>query len=297
MDSLNVSAGQSVKKGDNIGKSGNTGSSTGSHLHIECLYNGEYYNSLFYFEAGEQTIYGETTGGTGGGTSNVIPPVSYYDATVQTLMREANRYLGMPYTFGGTAPASFDCSGFVCWVFSNSGVHNLPRTTAQGIYDQCTPVSAADAKAGDIIFFTGTYNAGRPVTHVGIYCGNGTMVHCGDPIQYTSINTSYWQSHFYGFGRLNQRREELFLSVERINSQLKKVREQIAQLQAKEKDLAEQKQMAEDAEAMKIIRKYKISSERLQMLNKLSEDEVRNLLQKREQEKEVSTNENEEVIR
>ena len=203
MDSLNVSAGQSVKKGDNIGKSGNTGSSTGSHLHIECLYNGEYYNPLFYFEAGEQTIYGETPGGTGGGTGNVIPPESYDDATVQTLMREANRYLGMPYTFGGTAPASFDCSGFVCWVFTNSGVHNLPRTTAQGIYDQCTPVSAADAKAGDIIFFTGTYNAGRPVTHVGIYCGNGTMVHCGDPIQYTSINTSYWQSHFYGFGRLN----------------------------------------------------------------------------------------------
>ena len=87
------------------------------------------------------------------------------------------------------------------------------------------------------------------------------------------------------------------MSVERINSQLKKVREQIAQLQANEKDLAEQKQMAEDAEAMKIIRKYKISSERLQMLNKLSEDEVRNLLQKREQEKEDSTNENEEVIR
>ena len=87
------------------------------------------------------------------------------------------------------------------------------------------------------------------------------------------------------------------MSVERINSQLKKVREQIAQLQAKEKDLAEQKQKAEDAEAMKIIRKYKISSERLQMLNKLSEDEVRNLLQKREQEKEDSTNENEEVIR
>ncbi len=86
------------------------------------------------------------------------------------------------------------------------------------------------------------------------------------------------------------------MSVERINSQLKKVREQIAQLQAKEKDLAEQKQRAEDAEAMKIIRKYKISSERLQMLNKLSEDEVRNLLQKREQEKEVSINEKQEII-
>ena len=203
MDSLNVSAGQSVKKGDTVGKSGNTGSSTGSHLHIECLYNGEYYNPLFYFEAGTQTIYGETPGGTGGGTGNAIPPDSYDDATVQALMTEANKYLGMPYTFGGTPPSSFDCSAFVCWVFSNSGVHDLPRTTAQGIYDQCTPVSAADAKAGDIIFFTGTYNAGRPVTHVGIYCGNGTMVHCGDPIQYTSINTSYWQSHFYGFGRLN----------------------------------------------------------------------------------------------
>ena len=180
MDSLTVSAGQSVKKGDTVGKSGNTGSSTGSHLHIECLYNGEYYNPLFYFEAGTQTIYGETPGGTGGGTGNVIPPDSYDDATVQALMTEANKYLGMPYTFGGTPPSSFDCSAFVCWVFSNSGVHDLPRTTAQGIYDQCTPVSAAEAKAGDIIFFTGTYNAGRPVTHVGIYCGNGTMVHCGD---------------------------------------------------------------------------------------------------------------------
>lgn len=203
MDSVTVSARQSVTKGDPIGKSGNTGSSTGSHLHIECLYNGEYYNPLFYFEAGTHTIYGETPGATGGGAGNVIPPESYDDATVQALMTEANRYLGMPYTFGGTAPASFDCSAFVCWVFSNSGVHDLPRTTAQGIYDQCAPVSASDAKAGDIIFFTGTYNAGRPVTHVGIYCGNGTMVHCGDPIQYTSIHSAYWQSHFYGFGRLN----------------------------------------------------------------------------------------------
>ena len=114
MDTLSVSTGQVVTHGTVIGTTGNTGSSTGSHLHIECLYNGEYYNPLFYFEAGEQTIYGETPGGTGGGTGNVIPPESYDDATVQTLMREANRYLGMPYTFGGTAPASFDCSGFVC---------------------------------------------------------------------------------------------------------------------------------------------------------------------------------------
>ena len=203
MDTLSVSAGQTVKHGDSIGTTGNTGSSTGSHLHIECLYNGEYYNPLFYFEAGEGTLYGETpASGSGGG--NAISPDSYDDAAVQALMEEAAKYLGYPYVWGGSSPStSFDCSGFVCWVFTNSGVHNLPRTTAQGIYDQCTPVSAADAKAGDIIFFTGTYNSAGPVSHVGIYCGNGTMIHCGDPIKYASINTSYWQSHFYAFGRLS----------------------------------------------------------------------------------------------
>ena len=203
MDTLSVSAGQAVKHGDTIGTTGNTGSSTGSHLHIECLYNGEYYNPLFYFEAGEGTLYGET-GAPGSGGGNAIPPDSYDDATVQALMEEAAKYLGYPYVWGGSSPStSFDCSGFVCWVFTNSGVHSLPRTTAQGIYDQCTPVSAADAKAGDIIFFTGTYNSGGAVSHVGIYCGNGVMIHCGDPIKYASINTSYWQSHFYAFGRLN----------------------------------------------------------------------------------------------
>lgn len=135
---------------------------------------------------------------------NAIPPDSYDDATVQALMEEAAKYLGYPYVWGGSSPStSFDCSGFVCWVFTNSGVHNLPRTTAQGIYDQCTPVSASEAKAGDIIFFTGTYNSAGAVSHVGIYCGNGVMIHCGDPIKYASINTPYWQSHFYSFGRLN----------------------------------------------------------------------------------------------
>ena len=203
MDTLSVSAGQAVKHGDTIGTTGNTGSSTGSHLHIECLYNGEYYNPLFYFEAGEGTLYGET-GAPGSGGGNAIPPDSYDDAAVQALMEEAAKYLGYPYVWGGSSPStSFDCSGFVCWVFTNSGVHSLPRTTAQGIYDQCTPVSAADAKAGDIIFFTGTYNSAGPVSHVGIYCGNGVMIHCGDPIKYASINTSYWQSHFYAFGRIS----------------------------------------------------------------------------------------------
>lgn len=200
MDSLDVNAGQNIARGAPIGKSGNTGNSMGSHLHIECLYNGEYYNPLFYFCAGMETIYGEGTGGAG----NVLPPDSFDDASVQALMEEAAKYVGNPYVWGGSSPETgFDCSGFVCYVYTNSGVHNLPRTTAQGIFNQCTPVSSADAEPGDVIFFTGTYQSGTPVTHVGIYCGGGVMIHCGDPIGYASVSSSYWQSHFYGFGRLN----------------------------------------------------------------------------------------------
>ena len=112
-------------------------------------YQGEYYNPLF----NEHRYAGETPGLEA--AEEMIPP-DPDDATVRP-MEEAARYLDYPYVWGGSSPStSFDCSGFVCWVFTNSGVHNLPRTTAQGIYNQCTPVSAADAKAGDIIFFTGT---------------------------------------------------------------------------------------------------------------------------------------------
>ena len=190
LQSINVTAGQTVKHGAVIGKTGNTGSSTGSHLHLECLASGEYYNPLFYFENGNGSIYG-TTDPIGG------------NGDVAALFSEAERYLGYPYVWGGSSPStSFDCSGFVCYVLTHSGYCNMPRTTAQGIYNQCTHISASEARAGDIIFFTGTYNSGNPVTHVGIYAGNGQMIHCGDPIKYTSINTPYWQNHFYAFGRV-----------------------------------------------------------------------------------------------
>ena len=151
-------------------------------------------------------LFGDAVSGNvaGGGISYDIPPEALEDEDFRAMITEAEKYLGYPYVWGGSSPStSFDCSGFVCWVFTNSGVHNLPRTTAQGIYDQCTPVSASEAKAGEIIFFTGTYNSAGAVSHVGIYCGNGVMIHCGDPIKYASINTPYWQSHFYSFGRLN----------------------------------------------------------------------------------------------
>ena len=192
LESMNVSTGQTVKHGAVIGKTGSTGAVTGSHLHLECLSDGEYYNPLFYFENGNGSIYG-TTDPIGGGSGDVA-----------ALIAEAERYLGYPYVWGGSSPStSFDCSGFVCYVLTHSGYHNMPRTTAQGIYNQCQHISASEARAGDIIFFTGTYNSGNPVTHVGIYVGGGQMIHCGDPIKYSSINTPYWQSHFYAFGRLS----------------------------------------------------------------------------------------------
>ena len=132
-----------------------------------------------------------------------IPGEALSDPSFAALITEAEKYLGYPYVWGGSNPStSFDCSGFVCWVFTNSGVHNMPRTTAQGIYNQCAIIPSSEAKPGDIIFFTGTYDSAGPVSHVGIYVGDGMMIHCGSPIQYANINTSYWQQHFYAFGRL-----------------------------------------------------------------------------------------------
>ncbi|RGE65281.1 C40 family peptidase [Anaerotruncus colihominis] len=143
------------------------------------------------------------TGGEDSGPSYEIPGEALDDPAFAALMAEATKYIGWPYVWGGSSPStSFDCSGFVCWVYTASGVHNLPRTTAQGIYNQCAIISPDEAKPGDIIFFTGTYDSPGPVSHVGIYVGDGMMLHCGSPIQYANINSSYWQSHFYAFGRL-----------------------------------------------------------------------------------------------
>ena len=124
-----------------------------------------------------------------------IPSEALNDAQFAAMIAEAEKYLGYPYVWGGSRPStSFDCSGFVCWVVNHSG-WNLGRTSAQGLFNACTPVS------GDLIFFKGTYDT-PGVSHVGIYVGNNRMIHCGNPISYTIINTQYWQSHFYAFGRL-----------------------------------------------------------------------------------------------
>ena len=118
------------------------------------------------------------------------------------LMEEAQKHLGKPYVFGAKGPDKFDCSGFVCWSLSKSGVRNI-ATNAQGLYNASTPVSRENAQPGDLIFFKGTYSTNNTVTHVGIYIGNGQMIHAGKPVQYASIDTRYWTEHFYSFGRIN----------------------------------------------------------------------------------------------
>ena len=137
----------------------------------------------------------------GGYTDYDIPPEALEDEVFAAMITEAEKYLGYPYVWGGSNPStSFDCSGFVSWVINHSG-WNVGRLGAQGLCNICTLVSSANVKPGDLVFFEGTYDTDG-VSHVGIYVGNNMMIHCGDPISYTNLNSSYWQTHFYAYGRL-----------------------------------------------------------------------------------------------
>ena len=130
-----------------------------------------------------------------------IPPEALDDEVFAAIIKEAEKYLGYPYVWGGSSPSTpFDCSGFVSWVINHSG-WDVGRLGAQGLCNICTPVSSANVKPGDLVFFTGTYDT-PGVSHVGIYVGNNMMIHCGDPISYANLNSNYWQSHFYRYGRL-----------------------------------------------------------------------------------------------
>ena len=125
------------------------------------------------------------------------------DPTFAKLMDEAIKYIGYPYVWGGSSPeTSFDCSGFVSYVFTHSGVYNIGRLGATGLYNMCRKVDIEDAKPGDIVFFEGTMGDGVDgITHCGIYVGNDMMIHCGSPIGYADLTDSYWQKHLVGFGR------------------------------------------------------------------------------------------------
>ena len=128
-----------------------------------------------------------------------VPREYLDDETFAAILSEAQKYIGYPYVWGGSSPAtSFDCSGYVSWVINHSG-WNVGRLGAQGLYNICTPTS--NSQPGDLVFFKGTYDT-PGVSHCGIYVGDGRMLHCGDPIGYANLNTSYWQSHFYAYGRL-----------------------------------------------------------------------------------------------
>ncbi len=132
-----------------------------------------------------------------------IPAEALTDQQFAKMIQEAEKYLGYPYVWGGSNPStSFDCSGFVSYVINNCGNGwSVGRQTANGLYNLTTHVSASEAKPGDLIFFQGTYSTSG-ASHVGIYVGNGMMIHCGNPIQYASVETNYWRQHFLGYGRI-----------------------------------------------------------------------------------------------
>ena len=200
--SLSVGAGQEVKRGDVIAAVGSTGNSTGPHLHLEVTHNGEYLDPYYYVAGGGEGYLPGGGAAAGPGFAD-DPGAAMGDGSFEAMLAEAEKYLGFPYVWGGSSPStSFDCSGFVSWVINQSGVGNVGRQTAQGLYNLCTPVSKENMQPGDLIFFTGTYSTANPVTHVGIYVGDGKMIHCGDPISYANINSQYWSGHFYSGGRL-----------------------------------------------------------------------------------------------
>ena len=179
---IRVSEGDSVEEGDLIAKVNSQG-----NVRISFTYRWTSFNPYFYLDVGEGSVYG-----AGGNVS----------ARAGALINEAMRYRGVPYVWGGYSPSGFDCSGFVSYAINHCGAGwNVGRLTAEGLRGICRSVPSSQAQAGDLIFFQGTYNT-PGASHVGIYLGNGQMIHCGKPVQVTSINTSYWQQHFMSFGRL-----------------------------------------------------------------------------------------------
>ncbi len=171
---------------------------TAEQAELYAVYNITYGNRNYLFDT-ESIPGADDVGGAGFD----IPGEALSDQKFANMIREAEKYLGYPYVWGGDSPSTgFDCSGFVSWVINNCGNGwNVGRQTAEGLRNCCAYISPADAKPGDLIFFQGTYNTSG-ASHVGIYAGSNMMIHCGNPIQYTNINSPYWKQHFLAFGRI-----------------------------------------------------------------------------------------------
>ena len=165
----------------------------------------ERYTVLLQTRGNRQDIFGDDIYATQGGeyTDYDIPGEALTDIRFANMVREAEKYLGYPYVWGGSSPStSFDCSGFVSWVLNNCGNGwSVGRQTANGLMGCCDIIPRSSAEPGDLIFFQGTYDTAG-ASHVGIYVGNGMMIHCGNPISYASVESNYWQQHFYCFGRV-----------------------------------------------------------------------------------------------
>ena len=145
-------------------------------------------------------------GSDGSGTPGIdyqVPAEALTDSEFAAIYKEAQKYVGTPYVWGGSTPETgFDCSGYVCWVYNQNG-YDVGRTTANGLWNKSQHISEAEAKPGDLVFFKGTYDT-PGMSHTGIYLGNGMMVSAGDPIKYANIHSSYWEKHLAGFGRLSK---------------------------------------------------------------------------------------------
>ena len=146
---------------------------------------------------------GGSDGSGAPGIDYQVPAEALTDEEFAAIYKEAQKYVGTPYVWGGSTPETgFDCSGYVCWVYNQNG-YNVGRTTANGLWNKCQHISEAEAKPGDLVFFKGTYDT-PGMSHTGIYLGNGMMVSAGDPIKYANIHSSYWQKYLSGFGRLSK---------------------------------------------------------------------------------------------
>ena len=146
---------------------------------------------------------GGSDGSGAPGIDYQVPAEALTDEEFAAIYKEAQKYVGTPYVWGGSTPETgFDCSGYVCWVYNQNG-YNVGRTTANGLWNKSQHISEAEAKPGDLVFFEGTYDTPGK-SHVGIYLGNGMMVSAGDPIKYADIHSSYWQKYLSGFGRLSK---------------------------------------------------------------------------------------------
>ena len=190
-----------------------------------------------------------------------IPPEVLDDEVFAAIIKEAEKYLGYPYVWGGSSPStSFDCSGFVSWVINHSG-WDVGRLGAQGLCNICTPVSSANVKPGDLVFFTGTYDT-PGVSHVGIYVGNNMMIHCGDPISYANLNSNYWQSHFYRYGRLPERRvNDMNPKIMKLRGELEKNKGKISDLQGRNRELEKQIRELEDTDIIGMVRENGMTME------------------------------------